>query len=264
MSLNKLHDRNKSFANEHHIYARSLAVDDLSGIGLPLATDNMGFKTVISRKLTEADFDGDLINGVNQLFYMQTQQRTFGFFSNTTAFLVDPNDVNVIGRRFVTRSKLNLYDVLTLTFKGTYESMLPHQGQLGLTFAGSPVSWGDNANNDVPIVLPIAMPQDALMRPSIQITFRIMKVKQQGLENRYRVSGEVICSNSRNNVADAGSAGAVYVMSLEPKQLVFQTALPDQMEIKPYITLPSTSNNLSITMHDVQFEYRNNFRTRIV
>jgi hypothetical protein len=102
------------------------------------------------------------------------------------------------------------------------------------------------------------------MRPSIQITFRIMKVKQQGLENRYRVSGEVICSNSRNNVADAGSAGAVYVMSLEPKQLVFQTALPDQMEIKPYITLPSTSNNLSITMHDVQFEYRNNKRVRIV
>jgi hypothetical protein len=264
MSLNKLHDRNKSFANEHHIFARSLAVDDLSPQGLPLATDNMGFKTVISRKLTEDDFDGDLINGVNQLFYMQTQQRTIGWFSNNTAFLVDPNDVNVIGSRFVTRSNLNLYDVLTLTFKGTYGSFMAHQGQLGLTFAGSPVSWGDHANNDVPIVLPPALPQDALMRPSIQIVFRIMKVKQQGLENRYRVSGEVICSNSRNNVSDGGSAGNVYVMHLEPKQLVFQTALPDQMEIKPYITLPSTSSDLTMTLHDVQFEYRNNRRVRIV
>jgi len=264
MSLNKLHDRNKSFANEHNIYARSLAVDDLES-GLPLACDAYGFKTVISRKLTEQDFDGDSFNfAVNQLFYMQTMQRTIGWFSNTTAFLVDENEVATIGSRFVTRSHLNLYDVMTLTFKGTYESIMAHQGQLGLLFGGSPVSWGDHVNNDVPIVLPPAMPQDKLMRPSIQITFRIMKIKQQGVENRYRISGEVICSNSRNSIADGGSSGNVYIMSLEPKQLVFQTALPAQMEIKPYITLPSTSSDLTMTIYDVMFEYRNNRRQRIV
>lgn len=263
MSLNKLHDRNKSFANQHNIYARSLAVDDLSS-GLPLATDNMGFKTIISRKLREEDFDGDLINGVNQLFYMTHMQRTIGWFSNNTAFLVDETDSAAIGSRYVTRSNLNLYDVITLSFKGTYESLTAHQGQLGLLFGGSPISWGDHANNDVPIVLPPAMPMDKQMRPSIQITFRIMKVKQQGLENRYRISGEVICSASRNNIPDSSSPGQVTIMSLEPKQLVFNTATPDQMEIKPYITLPSASSDLTMTIHDILFEYRNNRRIRIV